>query len=193
MGAMHEHTDENLSHDHAGSGHSQAHRTSQQPPREAMVIVASTRAAAGEYEDQTGPILVEFFRRLGFTCPDATLVPDAQMEAHMAGLLGPNSDRAQLPRVIITTGGTGVTPDDRSVEAIAVHLERELPGIAHAFFERGLRSTPMAVVSRAVAGTVGNSFVMALPGSKGAVKDGCAVLEPIIGHLCDMLEGSHAH
>lgn len=184
MGTMSEHA-----HSHHRE-HIHSHGTL--PQRRAMVIVASTRAAAGEYQDQTGPVLVDFFRRLGFECPDATLVADADMEAYMEDLLA-SPTRKDLPRVIITTGGTGVTPDDRSVEAVTPHLDRELPGIAHAFFAKGVESTPMAVVSRAVAGTVGNSFVMALPGSKGAVKDGCAILEPIIGHLCDMLEGSHEH
>lgn len=155
--------------------------------RTGLVIVASTRAAAGTYPDRSGPLAVEFLRGLGLDTPDARVVADADIPAAVAQAL------AEGPSVLITSGGTGVTPDDRTVDTIAPHLDRELPGIVHAFFTRGLESTPTAVISRAVAGLAGRTFVMTLPGSTGGVRDGCAVLEPLLPHLLDQLEGHHDH
>lgn len=156
----------------------------------ALVVVASTRAADGTYTDRTGPVLVDWLRRRGFSVPDATVVADRDIEGFLNPLL---EDSASLPRVLLTTGGTGITPDDRTIEAVEPHLEQKLDGVVHAFFARGLAATPHAVLSRAVAGTVGRTFVMTLPGSRGAVKDAIATLDPLIEHLVDMLEGKHAH
>lgn len=156
-------------------------------PPTAHVIVSSTRAARGEYEDRTGPVLVEWLRQRGFDTPAPTVVADADIASAVDAVLTDNN----RPRILLTTGGTGVTEDDRTVEAVHVHLERELPGIVQAFFLRGLQSVPTAVLSRAVAGTVGQCFVMTLPGSTGAVKDGIAVLDPLIDHLLGLLEPDH--
>ncbi|RNE48227.1 MogA/MoaB family molybdenum cofactor biosynthesis protein [Corynebacterium alimapuense] len=156
--------------------------------RTGLVIVASTRAAAGEYEDRSGPIAVQFLRDMGFETPHPLVVSDADLPETIERVFsGP------LPTIVLTSGGTGITADDRTVDAIAPHLERELPGIVHAFFSQGRESTATAIVSRAVAGVVGNTFVMTLPGSTGGVIDGCAVLEPVINHLADLLEGNHDH
>ena len=157
------------------------------PERTAIVIVASTRAAAGIYDDRSGPIAVEFLRRKGFDCPDARIVPDADISAAVAAAF------AEKPAVILTSGGTGLTHDDRTVEAVAPHITRELPGIAVAFWQKGLETVPTAVASRAIAGVNDSTFAMTLPGSTGGVKDGCAVLEELIVPIVDMLEGKHEH
>ena len=157
------------------------------PERTAIVIVASTRAAAGIYEDRSGPIAVEFLRRKGFKCPDARIVADAEIAAAVAAAF------AEKPAVILTSGGTGLTHDDRTVEAVAPHITRELPGIAVAFWQKGLETVPTAVASRAIAGVNDSTFAMTLPGSTGGVKDGCAGLEELIVPIVDMLEGKHEH
>lgn len=157
--------------------------------RTAAVIVASTRAAAGTYADRSGPIAVDFLRSKGFDTPDALVVADADIHAAVDAALS----ASPAPRVLLTSGGTGLTPDDQTVEAVTPHLDRELPGIATAFWLKGLESVPTAVVSRAVAGVAGETFVMTLPGSTGGVKDGCAVLDGILEHVVSMLEGSHEH
>ncbi|QGU06214.1 Molybdenum cofactor biosynthesis protein B [Corynebacterium occultum] len=159
-------------------------------PKTGLVIVSSTRAAAGEYEDRSGPILVNFLREQGFETPDALVVKDADMPASMAKLL---SSPEKLPAVLLTSGGTGLSPDDRTVEAVSPHLDRELPGIVHAFWDLGQEKIATAVLSRAVAGTIGRTFVMTLPGSTGGVRDGVAILAPILGHITEQLEGNHEH
>lgn len=150
--------------------------------RRALVVVASTRAAAGVYEDTSGKLLVEWLRGKGFDTPDAVIVADRDIPAYVAGLV-------DLPSVLLTTGGTGAAPDDNTVDAIAPLIDTPLPGIAHAFWAKGLESTPFAVASRAVAGFAGNCFVMTLPGSRGGCKDGIAVLDPILDSLVGLREG----
>lgn len=149
-----------------------------------LVIVASTRAARGEYEDLSGPIAVDFLRELGFETPAPVVVADADIPATLDQLFARPED---LPDVLLTSGGTGVTPDDLTVDALLPHLERLLPGVVQAFFLRGLDNTPLAVVSRAVAGTHGRTFCMTLPGSQGGVRDGCEVLRPLLPHLTELL------
>lgn len=158
--------------------------------RTALVIVASTRAAAGEYPDRSGPIAVDFLREQGFFTPDATVVPDAEMAPTLAGVF---DDPQDLPNVVLTSGGTGISPDDNTVEVISPYLEKELPGIVHAFWETGRDKIASAVLSRAIAGVTGHTFVMALPGSTGGVRDGVATLAPILHHIVEQLEGNHEH
>lgn len=155
--------------------------------RTGLVLVASTRAARGEYTDRSGPVLVDFLRAQGLETPDARIVADADIAAAVEQAL------AEAPAVLLTSGGTGVSPDDRTVEALSPLLERQLPGIVHAFYDRGLQSVPTAVLSRAVAGVTGQTFAMALPGSTGAAKDAVAVLGPILDHLLAQLEGNRDH
>ncbi|MDY5786250.1 MULTISPECIES: MogA/MoaB family molybdenum cofactor biosynthesis protein [unclassified Corynebacterium] len=155
--------------------------------RNAVVIVASTRAAAGEYEDRSGPVAVEFLRSQGFDTPDATVVADAELAPAVHAAL------ADSPTVLLTSGGTGITPDDYTVEVVEPLLDKQLPGIVHAFWENGRAVTPTAILSRAVAGISGTTFVMTLPGSRGGVADGCAVLEPVLGHIVALMEGNRDH
>lgn len=157
--------------------------------RTGLVIVSSTRAAQGVYEDKSGPIAVEFLRGLGYETPDPLVVADEDLKETIDEVFS----RDELPHVILTSGGTGVTPDDRTVEHVTPYLERQLPGIVHAFWAEGMKKVPTAVISRAVAGVTGHTFVMTLPGSRGGVKDGCTVLEPLLEHINDTLEGPYGH
>ena len=154
--------------------------------RRALVIVASTRAAAGEYEDRSGPILVNFLREQGFDTSEPVVVADADIDSALATAF------ADAPSVILTSGGTGITPDDRTVEELTPRLERELPGLAHAFYAHST-GIPTAALSRTVAGVSNTTFAMALPGSTGAAKDCCAVLKPVLNHIINQLEGINEH
>lgn len=157
--------------------------------RTGLVVVASTRAAAGTYEDLSGPIAVDFLRSKGFDTPDPVVVADADIEETIDEIFA----RPNPPRVLLTSGGTGITADDVTVEAVEKHLERTLPGVVQAFFAQGRKTVPTAVLSRAVAGVAGRTFVMTLPGSRGGVKDGCAVLDDLLDHLVNLLEGQRDH
>ena len=157
--------------------------------RTGMVVVASTRAATGEYKDRSGPIAMEFLRSQGFDTPEPLIVADADIQSAVDKALS-GSD---VPDVLLTSGGTGITPDDRTVEAVKDHLRAEMPGIAVAFWNKGLETVPTAALSRCIAGVTDKTFVMTLPGSTGGVKDGCAVLEGILGHIIDTMEGNNVH
>ena len=151
--------------------------------RRAAVLVASTRAAAGTYEDRTGPVIADWLRARGFEVADPVIVADAAIADALAELL------AQHPDVILTTGGTGVSPDDRTPEATRALLDMELPGIAEEVRRRGAEVTPTAILSRATAGVAGRTLVMNLPGSTGGVRDGLAVLDQVLDHLLDQIAG----
>lgn len=155
-----------------------------------LVVVASTRAARGVYEDLSGPIAVDWLREQGIDTPDAVVVEDRHMGQYFTDLL---ASEAPLPTVILTSGGTGLNSDDQTVEAVRPHLDKEIPGIMHAFWSYSMEKTPHAVLSRGVAGVIGKSFVMTLPGSRGGVKDGVATLEPLIDHIFRQLEDYHDH
>lgn len=151
----------------------------------ARVIVASNRAAAGTYEDETGPMIVAALTDWGFDVPDAAVVGDGDpVTAALKEALG---DR---PDAIITTGGTGVNPTDRTPEATRPFLDRELPGIAEAIRAYGVAGgIPTAMLSRGLAGVSGDTVIVNLPGSKGGVKDGLAVLQPVLPHVVDQIGG----
>ena len=152
----------------------------------AEVVVASNRAAAGVYADETGPLLVEFLQELGFTTGPPLVVPDgdpvgAAIEEAAAG----------GARVVLTTGGTGLTPTDRTPEVTRALLDFEVPGIAEAIRAYGVAAgVPTAVLSRGLAGVLGSCLVVNLPGSRGGVKDGLTVLRPILAHAVEQVVGS---
>lgn len=156
----------------------------------ALVLVASTRAAQGVYEDRSGEILVEWLRSEGYEVPDARIVEDAHFATAFEDQICRTEPR---PRMVVTTGGTGLSADDHTVEAVSPHLDYEIPGVMHALWQKGLESTPTAVLSRGVAGVIGDSFVVTLPGSPGGITDGIAVLSGIHEHLMNQLEGRRDH
>ncbi|PRB07434.1 MULTISPECIES: molybdenum cofactor biosynthesis protein B [unclassified Microbacterium] len=150
--------------------------------RTAHVLVVSTRAASGVYDDRTGPVIAQWLRDRGFDVR-VEVTADAGVADALAALL------SQHPSVLLTTGGTGISPDDRTPEATRALLDAELPGIVEEVRRRGAAVTPTAVLSRAVAGIAGGCLVMNLPGSSGGVRDGLAVLDGVLDHVLDQLSG----
>lgn len=152
----------------------------------ATVIAASNRAAAGVYEDTTGPLIVSALEEAGYEVTGPVVVPDGEpvgaaiREAVAAGA-----------RAVITTGGTGLTPTDLTPEVTRPLLDREVPGVAEAIRAYGVaHGVPTAALSRGVAGVAGQAFVVNLPGSRGGVKDGLAVVVPLLRHAVEQIVGS---
>lgn len=150
----------------------------------ALVVTASNRASAGVYDDTSGELLEESLRALGFTVRRVVLPDD---EALLADAL--RTGVAEGRDLILTTGGTGLTPTDRTPEATRAVIEREAPGIADAVRRAGSDKVPTAVLSRGIAGIAGKTLIVNLPGSRGGVKDGLAVLTPLLGHIVSQLRG----
>jgi molybdenum cofactor synthesis domain-containing protein len=151
----------------------------------AVVITCSTRAATGVYPDRGGPLITSALRAWGFEVADPVVVPD-----------GPDVTKALEtalaagPAVVLTTGGTGLTPTDGTPEATSALIEREVPGIAEAIRAAGVAAgVPTAMLSRGLAGLVGQTLVVNLPGSTGGVRDGLAVLEPVLLHAVSQARG----
>ncbi|MFG1790987.1 bifunctional molybdenum cofactor biosynthesis protein MoaC/MoaB [Nocardia sp. NPDC049149] len=155
--------------------------------RSAVVLVASTGAAAGTRVDTTGPVLTEWLAGLGFSVRGPLVYPDAEIAAGLADAL------RFAPALVISTGGTGASPTDATPEATLAALDRELPGVAEAIRQRGTAKFPLAALSRGVAGLAGRTVVVNLPGSPGGVKDGIAVLEPLLDHLLAQVAGGGNH
>lgn len=152
----------------------------------AVVVVASNRASAGVYEDTTGPLIVESLRGLGFAVDDPVVRPDGEPVGQAI-----RQAVAEGARLVVTTGGTGLTPTDRTPEATRPLLEREVPGIAEAIRAHGVaKGIPTAALSRGLAGISGEALIVNLPGSRGGVKDGLAVLEPLVVHAVEQIRGS---
>jgi molybdenum cofactor synthesis domain-containing protein len=153
-------------------------------PRTAVVIVASTRAAAGLANDGTGPVIAAWLAERGFEASGPEVVADGVpvADALRRALTG-------RPSVIVTTGGTGVSPSDATPEATAPLLDREVPGLMEELRRRGAATTPTALLSRGLAGIAGSTLIVNLPGSAGGVRDGLAVLGDVLDHLLDQLAG----
>ncbi len=152
----------------------------------AAVVVASNRAAAGVYDDTTGPLIVEALRADGWEVDDPAVVPDGEAvgEAVSAAV-------AAGARAVLTTGGTGLTPTDLTPEVTSALLERTVPGIAEAIRAHGIsKGVSTAALSRGVAGTIGQALVVNLPGSRGGVKDGLTVVVPLLRHAVEQIVGS---
>jgi molybdenum cofactor synthesis domain-containing protein len=151
-----------------------------------VVVVASNRAAAGVYEDATGPLIVEALTAWGFAVEPPVVVPDGEpVGAAIADAVAGGA------RVVLTTGGTGLTPTDLTPEVTRPLLDREVPGVAEAIRAYGVANgVPTAVLSRGLAGVAGSCLVVNLPGSRGGVKDGLTVLEPLVRHAVEQVVGS---
>lgn len=161
--------------------------------RRAVVMIVSSSAARGEAQDLCGPVLHEWLTGLGLTVDPVRVIPDGPQVEETLRELTERTPQAERPRFIVTSGGTGLNSDDVTPETTARILERESPGIMHALWAKGLEKTPTAVMSRGVAGHTGMTFVVNLPGSKGGVKDGISVLEPLLDHISAQLEDVHGH
>jgi molybdenum cofactor synthesis domain-containing protein len=152
----------------------------------AVVVVASNRAAAGVYDDTTGPLIAEALRDAGFDVEPPVVVPDGEPVG--AAIRDAVAGGA---RAVLTTGGTGLTPTDRTPEETRALLDQEVPGIAEAIRAHGVaKGVPTAALSRGVAGVAGQALVVNLPGSRGGVKDGLAVVVPLLRHAVEQIVGS---
>ncbi len=152
--------------------------------KRAVVVTVSTRAAAGIYADDAGPAVADVLRGRGFDVADIVVVPDGRAE--VADALRTASDGADL---VVTSGGTGLHPRDLTPEATRDVIEREAPGLAEAMRASSLAVTPMGMLSRGTAGTLGRTLILNLPGSpKGAVENLEAVVG-VLGHALDQLSG----
>jgi molybdenum cofactor synthesis domain-containing protein len=152
----------------------------------AVVVTASNRAAAGVYEDRSGRVLADGLRELGFVVEGPHVRPDDadELEAVLRSAVDLGFD------VILTTGGTGLSPTDVTPEATRRVIEREAPGLAEAVRRYGAENgVPTSVLSRGLAGTAARTLIVNLPGSTGGVRDALAVLGPLLPHVVSQLRG----
>ena len=151
----------------------------------AVVITCSTRAATGVYQDRGGPLVVEALQRLGFDVSGPLVVPDGpEVSEALEAAVASGAD------VVLTTGGTGISPTDGTPEASLAVVDRVVPGVAEALRAAGVaKGVPTAMLSRGVAGVVGRTLVVNLPGSSGGVRDALEVLGPVLAHAVSQIRG----
>jgi len=150
----------------------------------ARVIVASNRAWAGVYADSSGPILVSGLRQLGFDVDEPVVVQDGEPVAE--AILAAVADDVDA---VVTSGGTGITPTDRTPDVTRPLLDYEVPGIAEAIRAHSRDRVPTSALSRGLAGVRGRTLIVNLPGSTGGARDGLAVLGPVLAHAVEQLRG----
>lgn len=152
-------------------------------------VIVSTRAATGARQDESVPVIAEFAESIGFACRPAVIIPDGE------GVLAALSELLVqvAPAVIITSGGTGLTPDDLTPEYTKPLLDKEIPGIMEAVRAHGRKNTPLAALSRGVAGVAEGTVIVNLPGSPKAVRQGMEVLVELLPHLCDQVADIRKH
>ncbi|MGV9662409.1 bifunctional molybdenum cofactor biosynthesis protein MoaC/MoaB [Nocardia niigatensis] len=155
--------------------------------RTATVVVASTGVAAGTRTDTTGPVLVEWLAAQGFSVRGPLVFADSDITYGLEDALSTEPD------LVISTGGTGASPTDATPEATLALIDRELPGVADAIRQAGTAKFPLAALSRGAAGLAGRTVIVNLPGSPGGVKDGMAVLTPLLEHLLAQVAGGGSH
>lgn len=151
----------------------------------ALAITVSNRAAAGVYEDRSGPVLAGLLADAGCSVDGPLVVPDGEpVETALREAIAAGYD------VVVTTGGTGLTPGDLTPEMTRRVLDREIPGIAEAIRAAGIAAgVPSAMLSRGLAGLAGRVLIVNLAGSSGGVKDGMAVLAKVLAHAVDQAHG----
>ncbi|MBU7598463.1 MogA/MoaB family molybdenum cofactor biosynthesis protein [Streptomyces sp. P38-E01] len=150
----------------------------------ALAVTVSNRAAAGVYEDTGGPLLRDGLAAMGFSADGPTVVPDGEpVERVLREAVAAGYD------LVVTTGGTGLTALDLTPEMTRRVLDHEVPGIPEAIRTAGRTKVPTAALSRGLAGVAVRTLIVNLPGSRGGVKDGIAVLQEIVPHAVDQLRG----
>lgn len=150
--------------------------------RSAVVIIASSRAAAGIYPDRTGPLLETWLQERGFAVTGPLVVADGpDVGAALQEAIGVD--------LVLTSGGTGISPTDSTPEETAPLLDLQIPGLAAAIRAEGSDRVPTAVLSRGLAGVAGHTLVINLPGSTGGVRDGLSVLDRVLDHALDQIRG----
>jgi molybdenum cofactor synthesis domain-containing protein len=151
----------------------------------ALVVTVSNRAAAGTYGDRGGPLLVSGLTEMGFEVDGPLVIPDGNaVEVALRDAVTASYD------VVVTTGGTGLTPLDLTPEMTRRVIDREVPGIAEALRAYGVEhGVPTASLSRGLAGLAGTTLVVNLPGSSGGVLDGLSVLAPVLRHAVEQVNG----
>jgi molybdenum cofactor synthesis domain-containing protein len=156
--------------------------------RSARVIIASTRASAGVYEDRCGPIISEWLAQHGFSPTRPVVVADGEpVGKALRDAIADDVD------VVVTSGGTGISPSDSTPDQTVAVLDYMIPGLAEAIRSSGLPKVPTSVLSRGVCGVAGRTLVVNLPGSPGGVRDGLGVLAGVLDHALDQLAGEDHH
>ena len=154
--------------------------------RRALVVTVSTRASRGEWDDRSGPVLRDSIAAWGLAVDGPLVVADGDpVEKALRDAVAAAYD------LVVTTGGTGLTPTDLTPEMSARVIDREVPGIAEAIRAAGVaKGVPTAILSRGLAGTAGRTLVINLPGSTGGVRDALEVLADVVPHALDQIPGS---
>jgi molybdenum cofactor biosynthesis protein B len=153
---------------------------------QALVVTVSDRCFAGSALDESGPLAAELLGSHGITAASVMVVPD-EVDAIAAAVRGALADGAD---VVVLTGGTGIGPRDVTPEAVHPLLDKTLPGIPEAIRAASRAAVPTADLSRSVAGVAGQSFILAVPGSTGGVRDALAVAGPLIAHAVHVARGA---